>query len=172
MVERQLHGARRSFAFRRWRRHVIGIGRQTVTREFAVNLGSTRFGVFEFLHDNHSGAFAHDETVAVPIERPRRAFRFVIPRAQRVHGRKPGEANLNDGRFRAAGQKNIGIAEFNHSPRFADRVARGRAGGDDAQIWTVQVELHRDQAARHVADEHRNRERRTARGSLGHEDVN
>src|SRR6266581_1099055 len=47
MFERELHGARRAFAIGRRSGHVVGVGRQSVAREFAINLRAARFGVFQ-----------------------------------------------------------------------------------------------------------------------------
>src|SRR5439155_17768763 len=68
MLKRQLHGACRAFAIRWWSRHMISIGRKTVSYNFTVNLRATRFGMLQFLHDHNSCALAHDETVAVVEE--------------------------------------------------------------------------------------------------------
>ena len=70
------------------------------------------------------------------------------------------------GSFRAAGEEDIGVAKLNDPPGFADRVVGRRAGGDDAHVRPAQSKFHRDQAARHVADEHRNREGGDAAGPL------
>src|SRR5205823_6267865 len=65
---------------------------------------------------------------------------------------------FNDRRFGTAGDKNIGVAEFKHAPRFADRVIGSRASSDDAHVRAAQSEFHGDNAAGHVADEHWNGE--------------
>ena len=70
----------------------------------------------------------------------------------------------------AAGEENVGIAKFDDSPGFADGIVCCRAGGNDTHVGTVQAELHRDEAARHVAEQHWNRERRSPGGSLGQKD--
>src|SRR5262249_27356731 len=58
---------------------------------------------------------------------------------------------------------------FNLSPRFTDGVVRSRAGRNDAHVRAAQTELHRDHAAGHVADQHRNGERGRARWTLIHQ---
>ena len=85
MVERHLHRARRAFAVGRRRGHVIGVAGKSVAGEFAPDFRAARFGVLEFFDHHHAGAFAHDESVAIAIERPRGALRFVVARAERFH---------------------------------------------------------------------------------------
>src|SRR5205823_14363501 len=69
--------------------------------------------------------------------------------------------------FRAARQDNVGLTEFDHAPGFANRVVRGGAGGNDAHVRTAHPEFHRDQSARHVADEHWNGESGNALWTFG-----
>ena len=122
--------------------------------------------MFEFLDHDNAAAFADDEAIAILIERTRRALRFVVARAQRFHRGETGETDGNDGRFRAAGEEDFGIAEFDDPPGFADGVVRSRAGGDNAHVRPAQAPLHRDEAAGHVPDEHRNGERGDAIGTF------
>src|SRR6266480_6639091 len=85
MLERQLHGARGAFAIRRWRRHMVGVGRKTVSRDFAVNFCAARLGMFQFFHHHDSSTFAHHKAVAVTIEWPGSALGLVVTRAERSH---------------------------------------------------------------------------------------
>ena len=48
-----------------------GVGRGAVAEHFAVDRRAACFGVFEFFEDDHRGAFAEHEAVAVEVERPR-----------------------------------------------------------------------------------------------------
>src|SRR5262245_8680047 len=86
MVERHFHGTRGTFAIRRRRSHVVGIGGHAVPCDFTVNLCATRSRVFQLLHDDDSRAFAHHKTIAVPIEWSRGALGLIVARAERLHG--------------------------------------------------------------------------------------
>src|SRR5216110_102241 len=97
MFESQLHGACRTFTVW-WRRgHVISIRRESISREFAVNLRAARFRVFEFFHHYNAGAFADDKPVAVAVERSGSAFWLVVACAEGFHGRKSRETNRDNG---------------------------------------------------------------------------
>src|ERR1700742_2505154 len=141
MIQRQLHGARRAFAIWQWGGHVISVSGKPVSDKFAINFRATRLGMFQFLHYSDSGAFADYETIPVTIKGSRRPFGFIIARAQRFHCRKPGEANLDNGRLRPASQENVGVAKFNDSPRFTDSVVCRRTSGDNTHVGPAQVEL-------------------------------
>src|SRR5437660_1281790 len=52
---------------------------------------------------------------------------------------------------------------------FADGIIGSRTRGDDAHVRAAQSEFHRDQAAGHVADQHRNRKRGDAPRSFVHQ---
>src|SRR5438128_5229483 len=158
VIERQLHGARSASAILRRRGHVIGVRRKSVAGKLAIDFRSALLRVFELFHNGNSSAFTYDETVTIAIERARRALRFVVALAERFHRRKTGQTKFDDRRFGTAGHKNIGVAEFNHAPRFADGVIGSRTSGDDAHVGAAQSEFHRDNAAGHVADEHWNSE--------------
>ena len=82
----------------------------------------------------------------------------------------PARPICDDRSFRAAREKNIGIAKFDDPPGFTDGIIRCRAGGDDTHVGSSQVELHRDDAAGHIADQHRNREWRSPRGPFRQQD--
>src|SRR5712691_3447284 len=159
VIERQLHGARSASAVFRRRGHVVGVGRKSVAGELTIDLRAAFLRVFELFHNSNACAFADDETVTVAIKRSGRALGFVVALAERFHRGKTGETQLDDRSFGTAGDKNIGVAELNHAPRFADGVIGSRTSGDDAHVRAAQSEFHRDNAAGHVADEHRNGER-------------
>src|ERR1700736_332940 len=156
VIERQLHGARGPSAVFRRRGHVVGVGRKSVAGELTINFRAALLRMFKFFDNGDARAFADDETVTVAIKRARRALGFVIALAERFHRGKAGETQFDDRRFGTAGDKNIGVAELNHAPRFADGIVGSRTSGDDAHVGTAQTELHRDNAAGHVADQHRN----------------
>src|SRR5947209_8253738 len=101
----------------------MGIGGESVARDLAINFCPAFPGMFKFFDDANSRAFAHDKAIAVAIERAGGALRFVVAFAERSHRGKAGEAEFDDGSFRAAGQKNIRVTEFDDAPRFAEAMA-------------------------------------------------
>src|SRR5437762_9556910 len=169
VIQRQLHGPRGASAVFRRGGHVVGIRRKSVAGELTINLRAALLRVFELFDNGNARALADDETVTVAIEWARRALRFVVALAERFHCGKSGETKFDDRSFGTAGDKNIGVAELNHAPRFADGVIGRRTGGDDAHVRAAQSEFHRDNAAGHVADEHRNGEGGDALRSFVHQ---
>src|ERR1700693_5106511 len=155
VLERNLHCAGGAFAIFGRCGHVAGVRRKPVAGKLAINFRAALLRMFELFHNGNASAFAYDKSVAVTIKRARRSLRVVVAPAERSHCRKSGETQFDDRRLGAAGEKNIGVAKFNHSPRFTDRVIGSRAGGDDASIGAAQTELHGDDAAGHVTDQHR-----------------
>ena len=74
------------------------------TGNLTINAGSPGYGMFQLLHDDHSRAFAHHKTVAVPVEGPRGALGLTVTSAERPHGRKSCNADFNNGRLGAPGE--------------------------------------------------------------------
>src|SRR5258708_12974599 len=81
VIERELHGARRTSAVLRRGGHVVGIRRKSVAGELTIDLRAALLPVFELFDDGNARPLADDETVTVAIERPGppRAFRLALP---------------------------------------------------------------------------------------------
>ncbi len=97
-------------------------------------------------------------------------MRVVVARAERFHRRESGHADGDDRRLGAAGEKYIRVAKLDHAPRFTNGIVRSGARGDDAKVRPLQSEFHGNQAAPHVADQHRDGEGGNARGTFGEQD--
>ena len=103
-----------------------------------------------------------------PMTKPSRSLsngreaclRIIVARAHGAHRAKTADANGHNRRFRAAGEHDLRIAHLDRAPGFADGVVGGRARGAGGEIRPAQVVIHREQAGGHVADEHRDHERR------------
>ena len=91
-------------------------------------LRAALLGVLELLEDEHAGALAHDEAVAIDVERPRLAFsRLLVARRQRAHRVEAADAERRDRRLGAAGDHRVGVAALDEPHRLADRVRARRA---------------------------------------------
>ena len=53
---------------------MIGVARHAIADELGINPGAARLGVLIGFKNDAAGALAHDETVAVPVIRPRGGF--------------------------------------------------------------------------------------------------
>ena len=66
---------------------MVGVAGHAVTDHLGIDAGAARRGMFVGFQDDGSGALAHDEPVAVAIERPRCLLRLVVePGRQRSTG--------------------------------------------------------------------------------------
>ena len=110
------------------------------------------------LQDDDAGAFAHDEAVAVLVERTRCRGRIVVALRQRRHVGEAADGHRRDRRLGAAADHHVRITVLNRAERIADRVRARGAGGDGRVVRTTCLEAHGDDAGRDVGDEHRDEE--------------
>ena len=75
VAEGHLHAGDRAAAFGVRVGDAEGVGGGAVAEDFAVDRGAAFLGVFVVFEDDHRGAFAEDEAVAVEVERARRLLR-------------------------------------------------------------------------------------------------
>ena len=124
---------------------VIGIARQAIANDFAVNLRAARLGPFIFFKHDNTSTFAHHKAVTIPVIRAAGLFGRVIETgAKRAGLRKTGNTDGADGRFRATCQHDVGIVHRDHPRCVPDRMRSGRAGGDDRVVRAHQPVLDRN----------------------------
>ncbi len=87
--------------------HVIGIARHTVAHDFRENRCIAFLGVFEGFENQNARTFADHKTVAARVPGTAGVLRIVIPRGERLHGRKPADAHGRDGRLRASANHHL-----------------------------------------------------------------
>jgi len=73
-----LHGAHRSFAFRRGGGEMKSIPGHAVSDNLAVDSCATRFGALQFFQDDNSRALSHNKSVAIPIKGSRGPLGFIV----------------------------------------------------------------------------------------------
>ena len=86
VVEREPHARDRPGTARRGRGDVVGVGVARRPEDLAEDRRPARLGVLPLLQHEHRRALAHDEAVAVGVERPAHARR-----RQRGHVPEPGQ---------------------------------------------------------------------------------
>jgi hypothetical protein len=112
---------------------------------FGIDFGAALLGVLIFLETHDTSAFAHDETVAVPVVRTATAPRFVTEAGrQRARLAKTGDADRADRAFRTAGEHHVGIVHRDHPRGVADRMRACRTRRDDGVVRAHQAvfDLH------------------------------
>ena len=80
VVERELHARGRAFAAGRRRGDVVRVGVAAVADDLAVDARAACDRAVPTLEHERGRAFAHDEAVAVGVERPRRVLGVVVAR--------------------------------------------------------------------------------------------
>ena len=153
------HGALQSLVLGQLASEVVGVARRTVSAHLAVDPRPPRQRVLELLEDHDTGPFAHDESVAILVEGPRRGFRTVVPRGKRRHVGEAANRHCGHRGLRAAADDDVRIAILDGAERIAYRVGARGVRRDRGVIRPARVELHRDHAGRDIRNEHRDEER-------------
>ena len=152
VFESHLHAACGTFAFGQGGCQVVGIGTDAVADELSIDMSSAFCSVFQRFENHDTGAFAHDEAVAVYVERTGGGSRIVIARAESLHVGESGEAGGKNGSFRTAGNHDVGIPELHDAPCFSNIVVRGSTSRYDAHVGAGKAVFHSNNAGRNVAD--------------------
>ena len=105
-----LHAEAGTIAFRMRSGDVIGVARHADPHEFGIDVSASLQGVFQLFQDYAAAAFAHDETIAVLVERTRCRRRVVVADRQRMHGIETADARLADACLCTASQHSSGFA--------------------------------------------------------------
>ena len=121
-----------------------GVGGGAVAENFAVDFRAAGFGVIELFEDDHGGAFAEDEAIAIFIEGARGFGGGVVAGGEGGEQIEAGDAEGMDHAVRAAGEHDVGFAAADDLGGFADGLAAGGAGGEAVGVGALGVE-HRGQ---------------------------
>ena len=125
------------------------------------------FGELQLLEDDDARTLAHDEAVAILVERAAGLLRLVVARREGAHRRKPAHAHRGDGRLRPARNHHVGIVTLDDLERVADGMRRGRARGAGRRVGPLGTVADGDLAGGEVDDGGGNEERRDpARAAL------
>ena len=111
------------------------------------------------LKHEHRGAFRHDKTSPVPVERERCIFRVFRPR-ESLCICKSGYSQRNDRRFRATGDDSVSIAMLDGPVCFSDRVCRCRTCCHDRKARTACLVPDGDVAGCDIRNHGRDEKRR------------
>ena len=158
LTQGEAHRSSRLGSGRQGGRHMVGVVGGAVAQDLPVDGGVTPHGVVQRFQHQHRRPFGHHKAVAVPVERPAGARRFLV--AGR-HGPDHIERPEDEGRERAlhaAGQHQVGLLRLDPPERFTDGdCPRAAAVGVSAR-GSREPELDGDVARRRPA-EHRQGQR-------------
>src|SRR5262245_60871326 len=121
---------------------MVRVSRVAITSQLTINASPTSLGVLQVLEHDHSGAFAHNEPVALLVERTRGVLGILIARAHGFHSAEASDANGNNGGLGAAGEHDLGITHLNGAPGLTNRMIGSRAGGARGEVWAAQILVH------------------------------
>ena len=130
--------------------------RHAEAHDFGVNPRAARLRRFQRLQHEHGGAFAQDHAAAILGKRAagiRRDHPHRLPCLQNAEA---------EGRFAAAGERQIGHAGAHHPVGLADGMAGRGAGGRDGEARSGDAEFHGDVAGARIRHGLRNGQRMDA----------
>src|SRR5262249_33001834 len=119
----------------------VGVGAGAVAGQLGVDPGAAAFGVPQLLEDQHAGALAQDEAVAVAVEGPAGLPGGVVALGQGGEQVEAGDAERVDHAVRAAGEHDVGVAVADQLDGLADGLAAAGAGGQAVVVGAVQAEV-------------------------------
>ena len=156
--ERHAHGTGRALARRVGLGQVLRVGGDAVADELGVDPRPAPGCVPELLEHENGAGLAHDEAVAIGLERPARVLWVVVSLRERAHGAEAGDPDPRDRRLAATGEHDVGTTEADRVEAVADRHRRGGAGGALGGERAFRAEFDRDPGGAHVRDDGGDRE--------------
>ena len=160
ILHRQLHGVPCASAVRRGGGDVVRVRGHAVAHDLGVHLRAAPLGVLPLLEDQHGGAVAHDEPVAILVERAARGLRVVVALRQRLHVGEARDGERRDRRLRAARDHEVGFVVADQIECVAHAVGGRRARRHGAVVGPLRSVAHRDERRSDVRHVHRHEERR------------
>ena len=139
--------------------HVEGVAAHAVAGHLGVDARTAVPGMLQLLEDEHAGAFADHEPVALDVERLGGSLRVVVVGAQGASGSEPGHADGADGRFAAAGEHDLGRSVADEARGIPDRVGGRGASRARGAERAPRAELERHVRGAHVGDHHGDQQR-------------
>ena len=130
-----------------------GVAAAREAGDLAVDVRAALHRALELLQDQHGAALAHDEAVAIAVERARRLLGLVVAPRRRLDRVEAGHRDGRDARLGRAGDDDVGLAVLDQLVAVADRVDPGRAAGRDDRARALRAELQRHLARQAARDE-------------------
>ena len=138
---------------------MVGVAGHAIADDFGDDIRAAALGEFERFENQHAGAFADDEAVALGVEGAAGALGFVIARGERAHGGESADAHGSDGRFGAAGDHHFRVAALDDFVGVANGVRRSRAGRGRGGVGALRAVANGNVAGGEIDDRRGNEER-------------
>src|SRR5436309_2113531 len=159
-LERLVHDAERAVAVVGRRRDVVRVGRHAVADQLGVDARVAAGRKIELLEDEHAGAFADDEPVAILVEGAARALGLVVARGERAQRAEAADPHRRNRGFRSAGDHHVGVTAPDDLEGVADGVRRGGARGARGGVGALRAVADGDLPGGEVDDRRRDEKRR------------
>src|SRR5215468_12438691 len=108
--------------------------------------------MLELFQEHCAAAIAQHEAVAVLVPRTAGFLGCIVARGKRLRLAEAAEPTARCGHLAAAGNDDVRISILNGAHAEPDSMGRGRAGGDDAEVWALQAVANREMPRDHVDD--------------------
>ena len=154
ILESDAHGTRAAFPSGRHGRLVIRVRREPQPQKLAQDLSPAPTSVLQLFQDYRAGSLSHHEAVALRVEGPAGALRFVIAPRQRFGRSESSDGGGQNRRFGTAGDHHLGLPVLDLAGSLADGIGRRSAGRNRGEVGPLGAQLHRNHARRHVGDHH------------------
>ena len=132
--------------------HVTCICAHAITYDFAVNFGSTLFGVLVFFKHQHTSTLTQNKTIAVLVPWATCCSRVIVAGGKCTHGSKTTDSQRRNSGFSTAGHHDICIAILDDTGGLSNGMCACGARGDHCNIRPFQT-VHDGHVTRdHVDD--------------------
>lgn len=165
------HSDESAVALRVRRGDMERIGGEAGASHFGIDFSAASAGVVEVFEDESGAAFAHDEAVAVAVERSRSGGRVIVASREGLHRRESADSRLTDRELGAAGDDSGTLAKADDVESGRDSGGRRGASGSGGEIRASEAELDRDMSGTDVEDCFRDKERAKTRKTAVVEEI-
>ncbi len=158
--QRRFHAALCALPFRSNPRHVERIRAHSIPAYLGQNRRASRLRVLQTFQHQNPRSLAHHESIAVPVKRPARPRRLLVPRRKRPHRRKTAHTHRRHRRLRTTRQHHVRVATLHNPERVPNRVRARRARRRRRRYRTLRPVTDARLPSRHVDNRPRDKKRR------------
>ena len=106
---------------------MVSISAHAFADHLSVDLGTACLGMLQFLEDEATGTFAHDESIAAGAEGTACRLGLVVTRGEGLHGVETTNTTLGDSSFGTATDDGVGFAQTDEVERIGQGACTGSA---------------------------------------------